>query len=433
MLLNLSIKKQFSLNVLANGAVQFVTIATQLVVLPVMLYFWGADRYGAWLIISALPTYMTMANLGFAQISANDMTMRIAKGDKEGAIIVNQTAWMFNIVICLSLLVLLTLFVYFFPISKVFDLKLVPVIDIQIATFFLGIATILTIIFGVVTAAMRSVGLFWLASCTRAASMFASSLILVGTGAFGGGILIAATLTMLAMLIIMSGVSAWFYNAHPEFSPGLKRADGTLVRKLIAPSLSYMSFTLSNAISIQGMSLLVGAFIGPTAVVIVNAIRTLTRLGRTAASVVIHALEPIFAQFAGSGDAKAGRKAYLMLILSALIGTVIYVFGMMLLGTEFLLWWTGGVVHDQVFLFHLMLLAVVLEIFWFTLQTPFVSINRHSLFALWTLGFSIVGVSGAFWLFPYLGIEVAGIAGVFINAGILISTVIMCVRKRHLI
>src|SRR5258708_39598444 len=63
-----------------------VTAIVQIVSVPVFLHFWGGKLYGEWLIISAIPIYLALSDVGFATVACNDMTMRVAAGDRDGAL-----------------------------------------------------------------------------------------------------------------------------------------------------------------------------------------------------------------------------------------------------------------------------------------------------------------------------------------------------------
>src|SRR5690606_32932144 len=66
-------------------------VIVQLVGVPVLLHAWGAQLYGEWLILFAIPAYLAMTDLGFSQSAGNDMTARVARGDRVGALAVFQS------------------------------------------------------------------------------------------------------------------------------------------------------------------------------------------------------------------------------------------------------------------------------------------------------------------------------------------------------
>jgi hypothetical protein len=60
-----------------------VTAIVQIVSVPLFLHVWGAKLYGKWLIISAIPNYLALSDMGFATAACNDITMRVIADDRE--------------------------------------------------------------------------------------------------------------------------------------------------------------------------------------------------------------------------------------------------------------------------------------------------------------------------------------------------------------
>ena len=64
---------------------QGATILLQFVTTPMLIAIWGASQYGIWVIVSALPAYLVLLDLGFSQTAANDMSMKMGHDDPIGA------------------------------------------------------------------------------------------------------------------------------------------------------------------------------------------------------------------------------------------------------------------------------------------------------------------------------------------------------------
>jgi hypothetical protein len=62
------------------------TIFIQLGTVPLLLKAWGAAKYGDWILLSAIPTYLGLTNMGLGDASGSDMTLRVGAGDTQGAI-----------------------------------------------------------------------------------------------------------------------------------------------------------------------------------------------------------------------------------------------------------------------------------------------------------------------------------------------------------
>src|SRR5258708_5861394 len=77
----------------ATALSPIVTALIQLITVPVLLHVWGATKYGEWLLLSAVPSYLTLSDLGFGDASRSDMSMRVAANDREGALQTFQSSW----------------------------------------------------------------------------------------------------------------------------------------------------------------------------------------------------------------------------------------------------------------------------------------------------------------------------------------------------
>jgi hypothetical protein len=75
----------------ANLYSQIATVIVQLVGAPILLHAWGAQLYGEWLVLSAIPAYLSMSDLGFSQSAGYDMTALVARNDRAGALAVFQS------------------------------------------------------------------------------------------------------------------------------------------------------------------------------------------------------------------------------------------------------------------------------------------------------------------------------------------------------
>ena len=78
----------------AQGFAQAINLIIQIGSVPLFIHFWGKLLYGEWLLISTVPSYFALSDLGFANAAGTEMTMRVARGDREGALKVFQLAWL---------------------------------------------------------------------------------------------------------------------------------------------------------------------------------------------------------------------------------------------------------------------------------------------------------------------------------------------------
>ena len=84
----------------ANSFGMAITIAMQLGSLPLFLHFWNLETYGKWLILSAIPSYLSMADVGMVTAAGNRMTMAMGSSNPFEANQIFQSAQAFMAIVC---------------------------------------------------------------------------------------------------------------------------------------------------------------------------------------------------------------------------------------------------------------------------------------------------------------------------------------------
>src|SRR5438034_2020331 len=106
--------KGFGANLYGQG----VVIVIQLAGVPILLRYWRPQLYGEWLILFAIPAYLSMTDLGFSQSAGNDMTARVARGDTAGAVTVFQSLGALVFSLALAGLLVVALATAFLPLGS---------------------------------------------------------------------------------------------------------------------------------------------------------------------------------------------------------------------------------------------------------------------------------------------------------------------------
>lgn len=419
--------KEFIANSGAQTYARGVTIGTQLLLMPIMISTWGLEVYGGWLAIDSLRTIFSLADLGMAQIAANEMTRLTAAKNIERAKIINSSAWAMLTVVSLvllagSALASLLPIADFLRISQFSD-------QVPLAFFLLTVVAAGSILFGAVGAGLRANGLYWLMVVTNASYQLGVALSLGVWGLAGGGYLAVAITIVVLQIVLFSAAALILWARHSWTRPSLGLVSVAQIRSLLVPSLSYMLYTVTNLVTIQVVNIMVSSQLGPDKVTILSAVRTLTRVGRMFAAIFIYAVEPIFARLSGERDLATGVRIYRLMVWSGVTGAVIYWICMVTLGPGFLAWWTHDVVTGWNTLHYLMTTAIAVEIVWFALQTPYVSTNRHSPLAVWVAGAGIASTLVAGLLLGTFGLIAAGATLLAMHVCVLVAT--LHVMRRH--
>lgn len=424
-----SLRHQFITALGANGVSQAATVVVQLGVLPILILSWGAERTGAWLILYSLTSWLTLADLGFANVAGNAMTMERAAGNVSSARRISDSAWAIWSIAASALSVLAILGAVFLPVGQIVPVE-GPADRPGLALVLLVSSVGLSMAHGCAGAAMRAQGRLSTMVLTTAASRLAEAgalcLVAIASGSFW-----AAALAMLLARSIVTFTSWFFYfRANAELRPGLRHAGLKEVAELIPLAAGYLAFNLGHAVSIQGTNIVTGIVLGPTFVVLVSAVRTLARAGRMAIAVVVHAAEPLFAQYAGHRDTTAAVRAQSRLLRSTLIAIALYAGATAILAEPLLALWTRGTVTNVPWIIFWFGVAVGFEMMWLALQTPYVSTNRHNQFAWAYLFLGIVTLPMLLLLAPIAGLISVALVTAVTHGGTLIWTLIR-IQRHH--
>lgn len=426
-----SLKRQFLTGASASAMAQVSTVAIQMLLLPVLLFAWGDHRYGAWLILSAIPSYFSLADFGLTSVLANETTMRMGSGDVKGAISASQSGWLLLLII-MAVLVPVVIILCIWPIVGTDVIAAAGGLgDVRLTISILATAAVASFALGVAGGAMRSVGQAATATNIATIARLAEAGALAAAALSGTSFVTAALLSTLARMIVTTLGCLPFYRKHPEFSPHLRHAQLSLLKRLLRPSLGSVAYTTAQIISLQGMIMAVGNLLGPQAVVIFSATRTFARTGRMGASVATIALEPIFAQMLGAQQIDSFFALQKQTLRHSMLAATAYFAGALLVGPFFIPWWTHGSVRADLMLLACLTFATALEIIWMTVQTPLMATNRHLTFSLYFLMLSVATVIFFIALSGVLGLTAAGLSVLALSSSVLITTFLSTQRPQR--
>ena len=377
-----------------------VTAIIQLGSVPLFLHAWGAAKYGDWLLLSAIPNYLTLTDLGFGAASGSDMSMRVAVNDRQGALRTFQSSWVLVTAVSFVALLLACTCVWWIPWQH--WLRLSSVSNFQAATvvIVLGAYVVLTQQNGVTESGFTCDGhfataIFWM-TILRLTENVAATTVAVLRGdllAVASTFLIVRFVGTIACVLLLRHMSPWIHY-------GIQHARLTTIKQLAAPAFGFIALPIGYALNLQGLILVIGARLGPVAVVSFSTLRTLTRLNSQLIAVIKGALWPELSRAFGAGKISLARRLHrhacqASLGLSICGGFLLWVLGPFI----YRLWIRQGVSFDAT-CFHILLLVVVTNSLWDTSSVIPMSINLHcriavtySIAALVSLGLAWVLVA----------------------------------------
>jgi len=393
-----------------------VTALVQLVSVPVFLRFWGAHLYGEWMVLSAIPIYLSLSDMGFGSVAGNDMTMRVARGDRAGALESFQSTWVLITLASMAVGFAVCAGVWWLPLNSWFHLSLLSGHEIGTVLVLLAIYALVALQGTLILAGFRCDGNY-------------------AAGTLGGNLVRMTEWTAATMAVAMEakpvGVAATYLGVRlcgfvvlslvmrrksPWIRYGTEYARASAVRQLAAPAFAFMAFPAGNALSIQGMIIVVGIVLGPIAVTAFSTLRTLTRFAFQVLGAINNAVWPELSVAFGAENLEFARRLHRRACQAALWLCFAAVGFLLVGGPRIYVAWTHGRVRLDLALFHWLLVVVIANSFWLTSSSVAIACNGHQRIALAYLVGTSASIAIAYLLLPRLGLSGAAIALLAVDA-----------------
>jgi O-antigen/teichoic acid export membrane protein len=370
-------RRRLAFSFLSSWVGKLSTTIIQLIQVPVFLHFWSVPLYGEWMIVNSIPAYLSFSNIGFGSVAGNEMTMMVARGDRDDALRVFQSCWWLIAGICSGTILLLSGALYFLPAAHLLKLSNISETDTKWIIFYLGVSVLLGQLEQLLQSAYRCVGRY------PFGSMIKSTFTLIAFGcmmipvALGGGPRITALVFAAANVFFTIILCIMVKRDIPWIQFGWSHARVAEIRKLVRPAIAFMGFPIGNALNLQGTLLAVGYALGPTAVVVFGTARTVSRVALQMVQMINSTFEPEMTIAYGAHNIPLIRTLHRRACQFALILALGIVSAMMLLGPWFLHRWSGGHVPPSRGLLSILLTVVILFALWSTSSTLLTSTNQH--------------------------------------------------------
>lgn len=387
--------RALSRNFLAQIYSQTVTIAVQLGMVPFLIHAWGVDQFGVWVLLTAIPAYLSFSDFGFTFIAKNDMAIRVSQGDRAGAL---ETFQSILILLCgmgSGLFVLLAGLVLALPLDAMFNLGSQTLTTAREVLVFQIAAALLFQVFLLMGAGVRCEGRAALEFVFTGTSRLLEAAAILIVALTGHGLADAALAALIARGCSLVLILLWLRRTTPWLRIGVASARLARLRALFGPSLTYMMVPISNALLIQAPVVLLGIIATPAVVALFAVTRTVARFGISMANMINYTFAPEYSFAFGRRDYVAFRRFMWLQGVVIISGTVSFgamSFWLVPFGVRFL---SGNAIIPDTGLSWIMAAAVIAEILWNGAFSPLSAVNRHRGVALSFLVASVLAILAA--------------------------------------
>jgi O-antigen/teichoic acid export membrane protein len=402
----MSSRKRLIVGFWATALGPFVTLLVQLVSVPLFLHYWGSHRYGEWLIMSAVPMYLSISDIGFGTVAGNDMAMRVSAGDYSGALETFQSTWALVAGLSLAIAALAFCCIFMTPLTSWLRIQTVPVPQARLVLAALSVYALGVLQASTLLSGFRSDGKYPLGAFATNLVRLAENAAALATLMFHGGPVRVALVMAAIRLTGTAAVAAVLTVSLRWIRFGSSHASWQRVKTLARPAFAFMAFPIGNALSIQGMTVLLGMLLGPVAVATFTPMRTLSRFPYQVIDSIKNAVWPELSSAYGAQKWELARRLHRSCCQIAFWFALIAVLGLAIAGPAcFHMWTRGQVVMNQT-CFYVLLTVVVASSLWNTSSAVSVAANRHQQLAVQYL----LGTAGSL-LLGYLLVQRFGLTG----------------------
>ena len=384
-------------NIIANLFGIGVNLLNQIVLVPFYIIYWGNDLYSDWIVISALTAFFGMSDIGLNSVIQNKFSISYAQGDLKqcNSLLVNNVA----IIIIIGAICVISSIAYvsFFDITDQLGLSTLNRAEGSAVFVVLLCQIFIQMLSGIENAIFRATHN---ASIAVYYDQIARLVIFVITFAC---LLIRCNMVILCIAICLPNIlliAIKHINARKYFKWGFSfvLSDLKQLREILPQSIAYMSFPISNAILLQGFTLLVNRFWGSDTVVLYNTTRTMCNFIKTFLSTILHSVWPEFSIAYGKRDYATMNRLYSKAMKASFVLSVLISIFLLIAGPFIYTTWTYGAVQFSYSLVLAFLVVLVVNTVWNTGCVALLATNNHVKFGIIDLCLTVIALIVAYFM-----------------------------------
>lgn len=263
---------------LSQGFGLLINVIEKLLIVPLFIHAWGLAKFGEWILIRTLPNLLLTTDVGIASHAGNAINVAIVKKQNDKAAHI--------IKLTLYLLLMLFVIVMIFGVSQLFfDLRDFLGINesnlhvITVSVFLMSLHASLILCSQILCSLGRATEKYHIYNALAQFTRFLEILFVCIMLLLGKGIIATSLAYLMARVIIICVMSILLIKQLSFIHLDVINSKVTLREFIlfIKKSLPYAGIPFSQAVFLQGSSVIISAFFGPTVLAFVTVIRNTSR------------------------------------------------------------------------------------------------------------------------------------------------------------
>ena len=393
-------------NLFANLGGIGVQLLNQIVLVPLYLVFWNINLYGDWIVIYAIVAFFSLSDIGLNTVSSNRFVISYQKNNIAECNSILNNNYLFLIIISVVILTGSVFYILNFDIVSSLDLHYLNRNDANFVFIFTVFNVFICIYQSVVDPIYRAISKnHFMVLITNISKLLEFIIILIS-------LIFGFSLTLMVILLILPNSFMLVYKAldtrkYFKYSLSIKFVNIRLLKKMLYPSLAYMSFPAGNTIVLQGFSLIVNRFFGAEPLVLFNTTRTLCNFTKTILLAIQQSVWPEFSIAYGKKNFDRMRTLHQKAFAISNCGAIMISIFLLLFGNYIYTVWTNGSISFSQTMIISFLIVLFLENMWTTSSVTLMAINKHSMIGLTYVFLSLIVYAFVFIMCKYFDVSVS--------------------------
>lgn len=372
---------------------------------PLFLTAWGVHAYGDWLVIYSVAAYLSLSNLGGQTYIANRLAQLFAQEKFADYQKVFNSGFSLFVLIASSVFLLLTVFVFFLPISTLLHTQYIDANTVKIVLLILAAEILISLPQGLLIGVYQSIGKLPFAVMLINAMSFLQLL------ACGIALYLKATPAYVALmhalpLAALTIFALWHAPSQLSFRLfSLKAIEKKLLKSFIRPSINFLAIDLSTAFSVQGIIIILGSVLGSIQVVMFATMRMIINMMKQILGVISNSAWREMTHYDAIKKREKLRLLFRSIIRTSLTAAVIIAIFLYFFAAPLYTLWLHHRVPFHQSLMTLFLLYGIEMVFWTACANLLMSTNRHRILARVYLVTSTLSLIAAYFFGHHYGLH----------------------------
>jgi O-antigen/teichoic acid export membrane protein len=401
-------------SILRNGLAAVIgkgsTVVYRFIQVPLFLGFLGVEGYGKWLLLSSIPSWLSLANMGFGTVASNEVAVAEAGGDLKRANEVFSTTIGMLLILTLSVVGLVALTAPFLPVDQYLRLPSSAHQDVVVAIVCLSSSVAVSFLaepLGAKYRVMRKVHVYSYISSFRPwadlALVTVALALHLGYAGMAAATLLASLIYLLVLILMSSGSRCSLHFGWKNIK----------IRKhsyLLAKGAAYQAFPIGNALQFQGSLLILGSTVGAGGVALYSTVRTLVRSANQMLEIFNQMVSPEMSILLGANQIEKAARLHRMSLVASICLAILAAALLFLLGIPLYRIWTSGTLSISPLLLFIFCISIPIYAGWYTSSLVAMAFNRHEGIALRYLMAAVLSTTACYILSRFLGLYGAALS-----------------------